>query len=63
MPHFPLRDLSWLTLVVAMAITWNMERRRLKAEVIDWKEKAIDLEGGLVQDGWTITWSTSGNIY
>jgi hypothetical protein len=40
---FSIRDLLWLTLLVAFAVAWWIDRGRLAAEVERLRPKAIDI--------------------
>lgn len=69
--RFSVRDLLWLTLVVAVGLGWLVRERRIRAEVqtcqiqIDiardearrWRGAAGALEYAMSEDGWRIDWN------
>jgi hypothetical protein len=68
--RFTIRDLLWLTLVVAMGLGWFVHQRRLCADnancqminealaarATKWRSRAGALEEAFNVDGWTTTW-------
>ena len=68
--RFSIRDLLWLTLVVAMALEWWLDRQHVRAEVDQvraagdartkkWRGRTGALEDALTSDGWQITWEAT----
>jgi hypothetical protein len=64
MLKFSIRDLLWLTLVVAMGLGWwlregqlsaQLHRKTLQAE--QWRGVAGGMQSALAIDGWTIVWN------
>ncbi len=60
--HFSIRDLLWLTLVVAMGTGWFVQQRKshireqqLGAEVNRWTWAAAGMEMVLQEDGWSVS--------
>src|SRR5207248_18051 len=62
MSRFSIRDLLWLTLVVAMGLGWFVRERQLLAEksvsIRLWRGRTGALERALETDGWRLTWRT-----
>jgi hypothetical protein len=68
--RFSVRDLFWLTLVVALALAWWLDRQQVRAEVDQvrasgdarakkWRGRTGALENALTSDGWQVTWETA----
>lgn len=59
--RFTIRDVLSLTVIVAIALAWAVDRYRL-ATLLDnaqaWRGKAGALEEILRDDGWRIEWAT-----
>jgi hypothetical protein len=63
--RFSIRDVLWLTLVVALALGWWVRERKVRAEaergsqlVTKWRMRAGALESALNDDGWDVTWDS-----
>jgi hypothetical protein len=63
MRHFSIRELLWLTLVVALALGWGIREGTLGTKVDratqranKWRGATGALERVLKDDGWTVTW-------
>ena len=57
--RFTIRDVLWLTVVVAMGLGWFLRDRQLLADnerARKWRMAAGALEKTLSEDGWTVTW-------
>ena len=59
--RFTIRDLLWLTVVVALGVGWWVDRGRLahahRQQSAAWRERWNDLVVKLHQHGWTIQFS------
>jgi hypothetical protein len=72
--RFTIRDLLWLTLVVAVAMGWLVRERgwlireqqlqiavdRAHSDVSVWRQAAGGLEDAVEMDGWTVMWDFAG---
>ena len=65
--RFSIRDVLWLTLVVALALGWWIDGQRLSAEALrtkiayserayKWRGRTAALERNLGYLGWKVTW-------
>jgi hypothetical protein len=61
---FTIRDLLWLTLVVAMGLGWLIRERqgrevveRAQDQATKWRMAAGGLEHAVNMDGWEVTWN------
>ena len=73
--RFSVRDLLWLTLVVALGLGWFVHQRQLRAEldrVIDhvtrtsdqttkWRMATGGLEDAITRIGWKVEWNVSAS--
>jgi hypothetical protein len=53
--RFTIRDVLWLTVVVALGLGWWMTRRDLHAERI-WRNRTGALEAVIADKGLTVEW-------
>ena len=56
---FSIRDLLWLTVVVALALSWCIDRRNRPQELVDaiwWKTRTGALEEVLRDLDWDVQW-------
>jgi hypothetical protein len=67
--RFSLRGLLWLTLVVAMALTWWIREHELRAKIAQaraeakmWRGAAGALEQVLKQEGWDVHWNLASSL-
>ena len=57
--RFSIRDLLWLTLVVALALGWPVHERQLRHQLANaskWRGAAGALEHVLIDDGLQVSW-------
>ncbi|HUE74981.1 MAG TPA: hypothetical protein VMP01_29205 [Pirellulaceae bacterium] len=55
--RFTIRDLLWLTVVVALGVGWWMDRSgNYAAEAIRWARRANAAKSAATGEGWTIRW-------
>src|SRR5262245_35565801 len=61
--RFTIRDMFWLTLVVAIGLAWWTSSQQAGQALEkslemskDWRMRAGALESALVNDGWTVDW-------
>ena len=57
MLRFSIRELTLVTLVVAMALGWGLERRQLQAKYRKASDIATSLEHIFTLDGWKLEWT------
>ena len=58
--RFSIRDLLWLTLVVALALGWLIHDRHLRHQLVNaskWRGAAGALEHVLIDDGLQVSWN------
>ena len=58
--RFTIRDLLWVTVVVALAVGWGMDHRRMKLQSYIHESQARYFRDILERDGYTITLSRDG---
>jgi len=56
MLRFTIRDVLWLTAVVALAIAWWSQKINLAKEAVSWKHRATAVRGMLESRGWDTNW-------
>jgi|SRR4051794_16396260 hypothetical protein len=56
--RFNIRDILWLTVVVALAVAWWSQTERLKKEATTWQHRATAAKGTLMHEGWEIGWDS-----
>ena len=58
--RFSIRDVLWLTAVVALAVAWWLERGKLELRLRSprevWEQRADAAANLLNSEGWTTTW-------
>jgi hypothetical protein len=57
--RFSIRDVLWLTLVVALAVGWLVHQYQLRVELQKahaWRQRAGALEFILTDAGWKVEW-------
>ena len=55
--RFTIRDLLWLTLVVAISLGWWIDRNRnYQAETVRWYRRAMKAKDAATGEGWTVEW-------
>ena len=52
--RFTIRDLHWLTVVVALGLAWWVRERQWSS--IDWQERAMHLRKEIEEEGWQVEW-------
>ncbi len=68
--RFTIRDLFWLTFVVALGLAWWLDRQHVRAEVDQvraagdarakkWRGRTGALENALTTDGWQVWWEAT----
>ena len=57
--RFTIRDVLWLTVVVAMALGWSIHRLA-ETPALTWKRRAEASADFLREDGWTVEWERNG---
>ena len=60
--RFTIRDLCWLTAIVALVLGWTLREMYLRVELANadqWRLAAGALEHALEMDGWRTQWGTS----
>ena len=51
--HLSIRDLFWLTVVVALAVAWWEDHRRLSVSYGNWNEQIVEaVKDSLEAQGW-----------
>jgi hypothetical protein len=55
--RFTIRDVLWLTVVVALGVGWYCDNRAQAANVSRWQWRAIQLNTELLYDGIDASWS------
>jgi hypothetical protein len=53
--HFTIRDMLWLTVVVALCLGWLLDRR-LNGTQLRWQSRAEHLASVCRDQGWTVKW-------
>jgi hypothetical protein len=60
MIRFTIRDVLWLTVVVATACAWRIDREKVKAEPYAppeiWRQRAEASASVLREQGWKVSW-------
>jgi hypothetical protein len=52
--RFTIRDLLWLTVVVALGLGWFVRERQRSS--INWQERATFLRKEVEEEGWQVEW-------
>jgi len=61
--RFTIRDVLWLTVVVAVALAWLVDHRRLATEVLEQKARAGAFAYLLTDRGYEVrTWNSGGEL-
>ena len=58
--RFTIRDVLWLTVVVALAVGWWVEHRRFNV-AYPWRTRAGALEQLLIDQGYEVEWYAAGS--
>jgi hypothetical protein len=58
--RFTIRDVLWLTVVVALAVGWWVEHRRFTV-AYPWRTRAGALEQLLIDQGYEVGWNAAGS--
>jgi hypothetical protein len=60
---FTIRDILWLTVVVALGVSWCVDRGQLGSNRELWKDRAVKLRGYLENSrGTTVEWEDDGTL-
>jgi hypothetical protein len=60
--RFTIRDLLWLTVVVALGVGWFVDRRHLEAVATDCESRALWLTTALNRAGWRLEWDNGRGV-
>ena len=58
--RFTIRDVLWLTVVVAMGVAWWMEHDVKRKTIVLWKLRATTAARLMEQTGWKVNWKKNG---
>jgi hypothetical protein len=60
--RFMIRDVLWLTVVVALAVAWGVDRGHLGTNRELWKDRAVKQRALFESQGTTVWWEDDGTL-